>query len=67
MKELKLTSKIVMSCVIVCLFCMLSFEMAYCHLMYKDYSELYEECIKLENKVDKITKITIDIYPYVLQ
>lgn len=67
MKETKITSKLVMSCIIVCLFTMFMFEMAYCHLMYKDYSELYDEYIKLENKVDKLTKLTINTQSYILR
>lgn len=67
MKKVKVTTKFIMSCIIVCLFCMFSFEMAYNHLMYKDYAELYDEYVKLENRVDHAIKSTIQVQKFVLQ
>lgn len=62
----EITIKMIMACIIVCLFTMFGFEMAYNHLMYKDYSELYNEYIELEGKVEKLTNATINIQKYIL-
>lgn len=67
MKKVKITTKFIMSCIIVCLFTMFGFEVAYNHLMYKDYAELYDEYIKLENRVDHAIKSTIQVQKFVLQ
>lgn len=67
MDRIKITSKLIISCIIFSLFCLFSFEMAYNHLLYKDYEEIYNEITELENRVDRLIDTSITLQKYILQ
>ena len=67
MDKIKITSKLIISCIISSLFCLFCFEMAYNHILYKDYEEVYNKILELENKVDRVMNTSITLQKYILQ
>lgn len=67
MDKIKITSKLIISCIILSLFCLFSFEMAYNHILYKDYEEVYNKILELENRVDRVMNTSITLQKYILQ
>lgn len=54
MNEDKITVKFVISCVIISLFTMFCYELAYNMSLHDDYMEMYNKVLELENKVEVI-------------
>lgn len=67
MDKIKITSKLIISCIIFSLFCLFCFEMAYNHILYKDYEEVYNKILELENRVDRVMNTSITLQKYILQ
>lgn len=67
MQEIKITVKLLISIAFVTLFFMFWFELAYNHIMYKDYTEVYEELQTMENRVDKLIEIDMQLQKYILE
>lgn len=66
MDKIKITFKLIISCIIFSLFCLFSFEMAYNHLLYKDYKEVYDKTLELENRIDRVMNTSIILQKYIL-
>lgn len=66
-QEIKITTKLLISIVIICLLSMLTFEMAYNRLMYEDYSEMYNDIRTMENRVDRLIEINMKLQKYILE
>lgn len=66
MQEIKITTKLLISIVIIDLFLMFCFELAYNHLMYKDYAEVYNEVMTMEKRVDMLMEVNIKLQNYII-
>ena len=64
---MKVTIKLVISIIIISLFCLFCFELAYNKVMYKDYNELYIEYIQLEQRVDRVIDMNLKLTKYILK
>lgn len=67
MKEIKITTKLVISIIMIDLMCMFCFELAYNKIVYKDYAEVYEELQTMESRVDKLIEINMQLQKYILE
>lgn len=65
--DVKITTKLIITIIISGMFGMLLFEMAYCHLMYKDYKQIYDEVYQMQERVDKLIEINLDLQKYILK
>ena len=59
MKDIKITLKIVISCIIVSAFSLFLFEFIYNQTLYKKYIEMYNEVQDMKYTVDVLTKIVL--------
>lgn len=66
-KEIKITTKLLISIAFINLFFMFCFEMAYNHIVYKNYSEVYEEVRTMENRVDKLIDMNLYLSNYIIR
>lgn len=66
-KEVKITQKLLISICFINLFFMFCFELAYNHMLYKDYSEVYSEVLQMENRVDKLIDLNLQLELYILK
>lgn len=66
-KEIKITTKLLISIAFINLFFMFCFEMAYNHIVYKNYSEVYEEVRTMENRVDKLIDMNLYLSNYIIK
>lgn len=66
-KEIKITMKLLISIAFINLFFMFCFETAYNHLLYKDYSEVYEEVRTMEDRVDRLIKMNLELSNYIIK
>lgn len=63
---MKITSKLIITIIIVSLLCLFSFEMIYNRIVYKNYSELYQEYMQLENRVDTTIDLNFKLIHHIL-
>lgn len=54
MNDIKITTKLVITIIIVSLFVLASFEFIYNNILYKGYAEMYERVDMLNDKIDLI-------------
>ena len=54
MNDIKITTKLVITIIIVSLFVLASFEFIYNNILYKGYVEMYERVDMLNDKIDLI-------------
>lgn len=66
MQEIKITTKLLISIALITLFFMFWFELAYNHLMYKDYAEVYEKVITMEKRVDMLIEVNMKLQNYII-
>lgn len=66
MQEIKITTKLLVSIVFITLFFMFWFELAYNHLMYKDYAEVYNEVMTMEKRVDRLLEVNMKLQEYII-
>ena len=66
-KEIKVTTKLLISIAFINLFFMFCFEMTYNHIVYKNYSEVYEEVRTMENRVDKLIDMNLYLSNYIIK
>lgn len=64
MKNIKLTSKLIITIIIVTLITMFGFEMGYNRMMHKDYAEIYNKQIQQEEEIDKLYILVFQMLEY---
>ena len=67
MEKIKITTKLIISCIIVSLFSLLVFEITYNRLAYKDYSKIHEQMQTVENRIDKLIEINLRLQNYIIE
>lgn len=67
MNEIKVTTKLVVTIIIVSLFFLFWFELMYNKLMYQDYQSVYDELIRVEDRVDKLMEVNIQLQNVIIQ
>lgn len=66
MEKIKITTKLIISCIIVGLCSLLVIEIIYNRLIYKDYSEMYNQMLIVEDRVDKLIEINVRLQNYII-
>ena len=61
MEKIKVTTKLVISCIIVSLFFLFAAEIAYNRMIYRDYAKIYEQMLKVENKINRLIDIELEL------
>lgn len=64
---MRITSKLIITIIIVSLMSMFMFEMAYNKIMYEDYAEIYNEVQIMEDRVNRLMEIDIKLTKYILE
>ena len=46
---------------------MFLFEFTYNHMIYKDYTKVYDEYIEVENRIDKVLDMNLKLTEYIIK
>lgn len=66
MEKIKITTKLIVSCIVVGLCSLLGIEIIYNRIIYKDYSEMYNQMLIVEDRVDKLIEINVRLQNYII-